>query len=225
MTNAVRFRLTAVVVLLMGLALSPFGAVRAESAEELVAQFAQAVGAIDDYTVSIATHETSGTDVQDRGYHYFFKKPALAKIETVSGPGHGSAAVWHGGDTVRGHQGGFFAGIKLTIGIHDGRAVSLRGDTIDSASFPAQLEHFRTTKGELSEAAGPAIGGVATEALTLKPADPAANRNVSRDVLFLSNANHLPVRRERFEGDTLVKQEDFTNLKLNVGLKDDDFSL
>jgi hypothetical protein len=163
--------------------------------------------------------------VQDRGYNYAFKKPALAKIETVSGPGRGSAAVWHGGDTVRGHQGGFFSGIKLNIGIHDGRAVSLRGDTIDSASFPSQLEHFRTTKGELSEAAGPAIGGVATESLTLKVADPAANANVSRDVLFISSATHLPLRRERFEGDRLVKQEEFTNLKLNPGLKDDDFSL
>jgi outer membrane lipoprotein-sorting protein len=225
MTYPARFRLAAAAALLAGSLLFPAAAVRAESADALVAQFAQAVGSFDDYTVSISTHELSGDNVQDRGYKYAFKKPALAKIETVSGPGRGSAAVWHGGDTVRGHQGGFFSGIKLNIGIHDGRAVSLRGDTIDSASFPAQLEHFRTTKGELSEAAGPAIGGVATESLTLKVADPAANGNVSRDVLFLSSANHLPLRRERFEGERLVKQEEFTNLKLNAGLKDDDFSL
>lgn len=225
MTFVARFRPAAAAALLAGLCLFGAGAGRAAAADPLVAQFAQAVGAIDDYTVSIATHETSGNDVQDRGYNYAFKKPALAKIETVSGPGRGGAAVWHGGDTVRGHQGGILSMIKLTINIHDGRAVSLRGDTIDSASFPAQLEHFRTIKGELVEGTGPAIGGVATETLTLKVADAAANGNVSRDVLFLSTANHLPVRRERFEGERLVKREDFTNLKLNLGLKDDYFSL
>lgn len=225
MTHALRFSLAASAALLLGITLAPAGAVRAETSEALVAQFAQAVGALDNYTVSIATHEISGTRVQDRRYNYAFKKPTLAKIETVAGPGRGSAAVWHGGDTVRGHQGGILAGIRLTIGIQDGRAVSLRGDTIDSASFPAQLQHFQAVKGELTQAPAPPIDGVPNEALTLVPADPAANGNVSRDVLFLSTATHLPVRRERFEGDRLVKQEDFTNLKLNPGLKDDDFSL
>jgi outer membrane lipoprotein-sorting protein len=222
MTPFVRFRLTVHAALVAGLTLSAAGAAYADAP---AAQFAQAVAGINDYTVTITTHETAGTRVQDRVYEYAFKKPSFAKIETVSGPGRGSAAVWHGGDTVRGHQGGFLAPIRLTVGIHDGRAVSLRGDTIDSASFPYQLDHFRSTKGELTEAAGPAIAGVVTEELTLKPADPAADGNVTRDVLYLSTVTHLPVRRERFEGDQLVKQEDFTNLKLNVGLKDDYFSL
>ncbi len=225
MTHAVRFRLTAVAAFLSAFGLLSAGSPRAQASDVLLTQFAQAVAGVADYTVSITTHEVKGTDVRDNVYHYWFKKPALAKIETVSGRGRGSAAVWHGGDTVSGHQGGILSIIKLTVGIHDGKAVSLRGDTIDSASFPAQLEHFRTTKGELAEGPGPAIAGAPTETLTLKPADPVANGDVSRDVLFLSNATHLPVRRERYEGDKLVKQEDFTELKLNVGLKDGDFSL
>jgi outer membrane lipoprotein-sorting protein len=225
MTHAVRFRPAAIAALLIGCLLVPSGAVRAENADTLVGQFAQALGAVNDYTVSISTHELRGTDVQDRGYQYSFKKPATVKIETVSGQGRGSVAVWDGGDKVHGHQGGILSIIRLTVGVHDKLAVSLRGDTISSASFPAQLEYFRATKGELAEGAGPPIGGVATETLTLKPADVTASGNVSRDVLYLSSANHLPVRRTRYEGDRLVKQEDFTNLKLNPGLKDGDFSL
>lgn len=225
MTHAVRFRLTAVAAFLSAFGLLSAGSLRAEAADVLLTQFAQAVAGVADYTVSITTHEVKGSDVRDNVYNYWFKKPALAKIETVSGRGRGSAAAWHGGDTVSGHQGGILSFIRLTVGIHDGKAVSLRGDTIDSASFPAQLEHFRTTKGELTEGPGPAIAGAPTESLTLKPADPAANGNVSRDVLYFANATHLPVRRERYEGDQLVKREDYTDLKLNVGLGDGDFSL
>jgi outer membrane lipoprotein-sorting protein len=198
------------------------GAVSADSA---LSAFGAAVDALRDYTVTIAVHETDGERAQDRAVRYWYKKPTTAKIEVISGAGRGSVAVWRGGDSVRGHQGGFLSMIKLTVGMHDARAVSLRGDTIDSAYFGNILERFKTTKGELSEALGPEIAGVSTEAITLKVADPGTNQRISKEVVYLSRATHLPVKRERFEGDVLVKSQFFSNLKLNVNLTDQDFDL
>jgi hypothetical protein len=39
-----------------------------------------------------------------------------------------------------------------------------------------------------------------------------------------SRATHLPVRRTSYAGDTQVKQEDFSAVKLNPGLTEADFT-
>jgi outer membrane lipoprotein-sorting protein len=204
------------------LAVAAGGIARGDSA---LSAFGAAVDALRDYTVTIAVHETDGGRTQDRVVRYWYKKPTTAKVEVMSGASRGSAAVWQGGDTVRGHQGGFLSMIKLTVGLHDARATSLRGDTIDSAYFGNVLQSFKTTKGELSEAPGPQIEGASTDMVTLKVADPSTNQHISKDVLYLSEATHLPVKRERFEGDALAKSQFFSNLKLNPGLTDKDFTL
>ena len=202
-----------------------FAAGGAARADSVISAFGSAVDALQDYTVTIADHEISGGRTQDRVVRYWYKRPNAAKIEVVSGAGRGGVAVWRGGDTLRGHQGGFLSMIKLTVGLHDPRATSLRGDTIDSASFAYELEHFKTTKGELAEAPGPRIEGVSTDTLTLNVADPSGNGGVSKDVLYISRDTHLPVKRERYQGETLVKSELFGNLKTNINLIDRDFAL
>ena len=75
----------------------------------------------------------------------------------------------------------------------------------------------------MSEADGASIDGIATTAVTLVLADPATNHNVSKEVVFFAKSSHLPVRRERYEGERLVKDEKWTSVKLNVGLTDANF--
>ncbi len=203
---------------------SLLGAAAPASADDpALAKFADAWSKVDSYTVVIKVHEVQGTDVQDRTYNYAYLKPHYAKTDIVAGPGKGGGAVWTGGDTVKGHQGGFLSGIKLTIPLTDGRAVSLRGDTMDTAVFGYILNNFEKTKGDLTDAAGPTIDGVATDQVTLKVADPTTDKGITRDVLDLSSTTSLPVRRLRYVNDQLVKQEDFSNLKLNPGLQPSDF--
>lgn len=138
-----------------------------------VAAFGSAWAAVDNYTATITVHETDGKSVQDRVYRYAYKKPTYAKIDVVSGPGKGSGAVWTGGDHVRGHQGGFLSGIKMSVAITDGRATSLRGDTIDKASFASIADEFKN--GRVDPATADAtIDGAAVDAVTvgLTPAAP-----------------------------------------------------
>ncbi len=188
-----------------------------------LSDFAAAWSGVNDYTCQITTHETIGADVQDRTYDYAFKKPHSAKIDITGGPGKGGGSVWTGGDTVLGHQGGFLRGIKMNVSITDPRATSLRGDTIDSASFGSILAVYQGDKGTLSESTIDTISGSPVDTITLMIANPSANKDVSKDVLYISRATHLPVRRERFEGTILVKREDFTGIKTNTGLKESDF--
>ncbi|MFY9779723.1 MAG: hypothetical protein WAJ85_04345 [Candidatus Baltobacteraceae bacterium] len=208
----------------LALGLSPLCAAAAENAPTPAFDaFQKAWSSIDNYHETIVVHEIYQNKTQDRTYDYSFKKPSFAHIEVTAGPGRGSGAVWRGGDTVKGHQGGFLSMVRLNVSINDGRATSLRGDTIDVASFAYELRHFLETPGTLSEDPGPTIEGVVTTAVTLAVADPSKNKDVSKDVLDISNETHLPVRREQYAGETLVKTETFRNVQLNPGLKSSDF--
>jgi outer membrane lipoprotein-sorting protein len=188
--------------------------------------FATAWAAVHDYSENIITHETTndGKETQDRTYSYEFVKPTSALIQITDGPGKGGGAAWHGGDQVKGHQGGLFSGVKLIISKSDPRATSLRGDQIDVASFGFDLDHFLNTPGTLSEAPGPTVQGQATTAVTLA-ASPAEPNGVTKEVLDISATTHLPVKREQFAGAALVKSEEFKDLKLNPGLTVKDINL
>jgi outer membrane lipoprotein-sorting protein len=199
---------------------TPAGAVSAPSA--LTAATA-AFGKIDDYRMTIAVHETAGERVEDRTYSVLFKKPSLERIDIVAGPGKGGGIVWLGGDKVKGHKGGFFSGIHLTLDLHNSQVSTLRGDAVNTATIPAMIDDFTTIKGAVSQAPGPQIDGVDSNAVTLDVADPGADNGVTREVLYLSAATGLPVRRERFTGAVLVKSENVSNMKTNVGLTANDF--
>jgi len=188
-------------------------------------EFGKAYAAIKDYQFVIVAHETTddGKHVEDRVYLFRYRKPTDAQIMVQQGRDRGGAATWHGGDTVSGHHGGLLSGIHLTKSIHDRDTTSLRGDVLTSDAYDTELKHFADTPGTLAEGAGPSIDGQATTAVTLVVGDPKSNANVSKDVLYLSNANHLPLGRDQYVGSLLVKTEKFKEIKTNLGLKDSDF--
>lgn len=176
--------------------------------------FQTAWAKVDNYSETIVAHETTndGKSSQDRTYSYKFVKPTAALIEITDGPGKGGGAAWHGGDRVKGHQGGFLSHVKLIISITDPRATSLRGDTLEVASFGYELEHFLSTAGTLTEAAG--SGGAV---VTLTPSAPETT-GVTKETLTIDNTTHLPVERDQYVGATIVKTEKFSDVKLNPGL-------
>jgi len=186
--------------------------------------FKKANESIKDYTETIAAHEVKDGKTEDRVYHFSFQKPTNVRSEIVSGPGSGGAAVWHGGDHVKGHQGGFFRGIKLSIPINDARATDLRGKTIDASFYPTMIADFETN-GKLSEVAGEPVNGTPTDDVTMVPGDPAKVRNLTKEVLVISRATHIPVEHLGYENAQLVEDEHFTDIKLNPGLPESTFEM
>ena len=218
-TRPVLFRFFGAAALLVAGALAP--AVRA--APGAIASFDEAFGRIHDYTVTVTAHEVRGGDVQDRVYHYWFMKPHFGKIEIASGAGSGGGGVWTGGDQVSGHQGGFLSHFHLKVGLHDGRATSLRGYTIPDGLIQNEVDKYRESKGELTQRNGPVIAGTPTDMVELRPANPSDAGGVTRMDIFLSKTTHMPLRQVRYQGDQVVAEETFSELKLNVGLSAQDF--
>ena len=189
-----------------------------------IAAFDDAFARVNDYTLTVHAHEVKGDQTQDRIYHFWFKKPHQAKTQIVSGPGAGGGGVWTGGDTVSGHQGGILSFFHLKVGLHDRRAVSLRGYTIPDGLLPNQADKYKEIKGALSERNGPTIGGQETTLVELLVADSSADPGVTRAVIYFSKATHFPVVQIRYGSDgKILSQETWTDLRTNVGLKDSDF--
>lgn len=188
-----------------------------------ITAFEQTFAKVNDYTVLVHAHEVLGNQTQDRVYRYMFKRPNKVKTQILSGPGTGGGAVWTGGDTVSGHQGGILSFIHLKVGLHDGRATSLRGYTIPDGILQNQVGKYTTIRGVLSERDGPLIGGQQTTMVELKVAEGAGEPGETRAVIYFSKATHLPVAQVRWNGDKIVSQEFWTDMQTNTGLKDSDF--
>jgi hypothetical protein len=178
-------------------------------------------GKIDSYVATVTTHETNGKDVQDRTYRYSYLKPHFAKADVTAGPGKGGGAVWRGGDTLKGHQGGFLSGIKLNISIHDGRAVSLRGDTIERGSLDSVVADLKAAPNQ-TESSG-VVDGTPVDIVTISYPQP--QNDIVKETIAFSKATHLPVRRTQYgAGDTILKQEDIKSLDTSVKLTEADFN-
>ena len=187
--------------------------------DAVLAKFAATWDKVNSYTCKLTAHEVLGSRVQDRTYDLTFRKPYDTKMNITGGDGKGGAAVWHGGDTLRGHQGGFISFIKLNLNIHDGRATSIRGTTIAQANFGAILEHLESLKATI----GVAAAGDSTD-VDFAVADPSGDQNVTKERVVLAS-DDLPTEYDEWEGDTLVRHVVYTDVVLNPPLTDASFNL
>jgi outer membrane lipoprotein-sorting protein len=188
-----------------------------------ISAFDEAFAKVNDYTVTVKAHEVKGDQTQDRVYHYAFKRPNLAKTDIVQGDKAGSGGVWNGGTQVHGHIRLAFLTVGRRVDLHDPQATSLRGYTIPEGLVQNEVDNYKDIKGELTQRSGPEIDGIATDEIDLKIADPSANDGITSAKLFLNKQTHWPVRQVRYEGDKIVADETFLDLKTNVGLSDSDF--
>lgn len=146
--------------------------------------FERAWAGIVAYTVTVTVFDEHRAQVQNLAFNYTFRKPSSATVHVVKGPNVGGTLVWNGGNTVVAHRGsGLRALFTKTYSLHDPVVTTLRGSSIDQLSFAAIISHAQDTAGTASEATGPAIDGVSTEAVTLVPASPATDAGLTLEVI------------------------------------------
>ena len=167
------------------------------------------------YSATVTVFDQKGTQVQNIVFDYVFRKPSSATVHVVKGPNAGGTLVWSGADTVTAHRGsGFLAMFTMTYGLHSPVVTSLSGWSVDQLSFAAVLSHGQDTVGTASQAAGPVIDGSPTEAVSLVPASAAADDGLTLEVVDISSTTNLPVRCLGYDGSTLVRDVQFSDLKL-----------
>jgi outer membrane lipoprotein-sorting protein len=181
------------------------------------AAFEQTWATVSAYSATVAVFERAGTQVQSSVLDYTFSKPSTATVHFLAGKNVGVTVDWGGGDTVVAHRGtGLAALFRETFGLHDPRVMTIRGSSIDQMSFAAFLTHARATPGTLSEEPGPTILDIPTVAVTLIPASSATDGGVTREVVDISVPTNLPLRVLGYDHDMLIRQVDFSNLKITA---------
>jgi len=189
------------------------------SGEAALAKFTTVWDNLSSYTCSLAAHEVLGTRVQDRTYTFIFRKPYDTKMYITGGDGKGGAAVWHGGDTLRGHQGGFISFVKLNLNIHDSRATSIRGTTIAQANYGSILDHAKSLKGKVEASASD--NGTQID---ISVPDPSSDESVTKERVVLAS-NGLPSEYDQWVGGTLVRRVVYTDVVIDPTISDSAFNL
>lgn len=177
--------------------------------------FKDAFANVAGYSTTVTMFEQNGARVQTSELQYTFHKPSSATIRVVKGANAGATIEWNGGDTVVAYRGsGFMAMFKKTFALHDPMMTTIRGSSIDQLSFTAILAHSQATLGEISEGTGPTILDTPTEAVTLVPSSPENDAGLTNETADISSISNLPVRLLGYQGTTLVRQIDFSNVEL-----------
>lgn len=178
------------------------------------AAFARAWSEITAYSATVTIFEQKGTQVQNSVFEYHFRKPSNATVG-LSSPYSGVTIVWEGGLTVDAHRGsGLMALFKKRFSLHDPQMMTIRGLSVDEGSFGAILAHSQGAPRTISQGPGPTILGVPTVAVTLVPLPSIFETGVTHEIVDISTMISLPLRVLGYEGETLVRQIDFSDIKL-----------
>jgi outer membrane lipoprotein-sorting protein len=179
--------------------------------------FVQTWSAAAAYTARITMFERRDTQVQNSVLDYTFLKPATASVHFLAGKNSGVFVDWSGGATVVARKGnGLMALMRKTMPLHDPQATTIRGSSIDQLSFSSVIAHALSTPGVVSQEPGPTILDTETVAVTLIPAVAATDTGLTREVIVLAVPTNLPIRILGYQEDTLVRQIDFSDIKLQA---------
>ena len=162
------------------------------------------------YSMRVDSHEELGDRSEDLSYLYRRTMPEdRASLRIVEGRGTGIVLASAPDGRVRVLFGGSFA--TSTLSPNDARIATLRGTSPRGAGLEAFVACAAAHRSDVTERAGPRIGGAATRAIVFArsphvvcPNDAVADDAVSEDVVFVSQTDGRPVLRKRFEGRRIV---------------------
>ncbi len=191
-------------------------------------RFADTWSHVRDYSVAIAAYEALGSETDEHSYQYAYRKPAMSRLDVVTGTKSGATEVWNGGDAVTAYRRGlsFF---KKHGHARDRDLTSLRGNGILMPNLGDLVACFTAHRDALSEKPGPTLGGEPTDEITLPyggivcPNDSDTDRSaVTLDVIDVSRKTGLVLSRTRYQNQTLVERWTMTDYKVNTGIGDGD---
>ena len=186
-----------------------------ELVERELDAFAHALSGITKYSATITIFDQKGSQTQNTVFDYTFSKPSNVTVHVVAGTSKGVTLDWDGGPTIVAHRGsGLIALFSKTLSLHDPQVTTLQGHSIDQLSFGAILSHAQQEVTRLSLSPDGTIDGVAANALTLTPPASSSDVGLTREVVEMSAATHLPMRVLGYDGPTLVSSVGFSNIKL-----------
>ncbi len=184
-----------------------------------------------DYTFKcIISTFRSGKVIKEEGVFYY-KRPSLMKMEVTEGAKKGAVAVLGTDGKVRGHLGGMLKMFSGTIGKDSGLLKSANGFSMMDSDYDTLLKDLQRQLNEgatcLVTPSPVAVAHTGEKVYVLE-----VYKNVDGDKeldltqrVFIDQKTNLPEQWNLYKQDQLFSSTDWKEVKVNIGLSDDVFSL
>lgn len=202
-------------IVTIGQASSPFTL----TPQELVRAVRQKFDSIQDYQCQFITTGYKKGQPKAENHNYYFKKPALIRLEVTSGGDKGAVCVFNRKGKVRAHGGGLFGFITITMEPNDKRLADDDGSTFIDSHLGGTIKDLENifagaeaTLGEID------YQGRKCYLLQLI-------RGPKKDLLVIDMQLMLPVEWQSYTNGNPNSKTEWRNLQVNVGVKDSLFEM
>lgn len=199
---------------------------RGQTPQDLLANVEQAWKGIRDYQCKMQSNNKLGQEKDMKQIEFWFKRNHQVRMEVLDGKNKGSLLTRNDRGRIKGKKGGILRLVTVTLDDTDERILNLRGRKFYEADWGTILSEFaeRTKAGWKVEIVDEEkVGGTPCRVLVATGSE--TESRVSKDMMWIDKKSHLILRRKQYEGENLVNEVLWWDIRLNSGLSDDLFSL
>jgi outer membrane lipoprotein-sorting protein len=206
---------------------------KADTPQDVIKQFGEAYGKIKDFTgiVTIMDSKTGNTaDAVTGDSKFYFKKDRNERVEITKSDDpqkNGTTIAYKGGDKVQVLLAKPIPilGKKFTLSVNDKRVGTSRGLSFNQLDLTAMLNRFNKAGVKLDLVQRVSKNGKNLIVISGKGTFKDLDNEVTEEILTLDSSTMLPVDDNVMVKDKTVLRISLKDLKLDVGLKDDLFTL
>lgn len=190
---------------------------------EVIDLFEERLAAIADYQCRMYEWSAKGRREEIRYINFYFKQPRLIRMDIIKGNRSGdtgSIGVLRSNGKVQGRKGGLLSPFVISVDKESALATTIRGVTFDQSDAKAALERLRFLMERSRLRFSGKEEGWLFDFHLVEPEE-----GITRETLFLSSENIMPLYTESFEGDELVQTVQWRSYIINAGLPDEFFDV
>lgn len=172
----------------------------------------------------------NGKVIKEEG-NFYYKRPSLMKMEVTEGAKKGAVAVLGTDGKVRGHLGGMLKMFNGTIGKDSGLLKSANGFSMMGSDYDTLLKDLVRQLNDGSQcqvtSAPVTVAHTGEKVYVLevyKNVDEDKEKDLTQRV-FIDPKTNLPEQWNLYRQDQLYSSTDWKDVKVNIGLSDEVFSL
>lgn len=203
-----------------------------QNGKDFVATMTKVAQGANDYTFKCVISTYKDGKVIKEGGQFYYKKPNMMKMEVTNGSKKGSVAVLGTDGKVRGHLGGMLSMFSGTIGKDSNMLRSANGFSMMDSDYETLLRDLNKQLAEgstcvvtVAPVAVASAGGVKQHVIEVyKNIDSDKDKELTQRI-FVDVKSNLPEQWNLYKTEKLFSSTDWKELKVNIGLTEDDFSL
>lgn len=203
------------------------------SGTQAIATFAQAFGALQDYTAqldTLAAQDENDDNPEQSTSNYSFKKARWLRVDIVQSNVQnqaGSTVVWKGAPQARVKVAKPIPllGSVFTLAITDSRLTSPRGLRLDQSDMVATVQRLQQPGVQATVTGTDTVDGRPVTVVTATGGWAGIDDGITQEQLSFDQQTGLLVRDISYIGQKVVTNLTLTHLQVNVGLADSIFDL